>query len=483
MKQTDPFINTALLGTASRELQISEISAALQPVCEEIRATASDPESAFYKQAAVAFAYDRAGKEPLKAEATSAIAEAPEEELPYFSPEAGQLLTLLQSQKYYHLLLYAYRKAAHSGKLISPEYLPSLLRQAFEKSNPQKGKEQMLLAGLAGKRGSWLLPLLGYPAWNADEQEDWETATHARRKEILSQMRHRDPAAARERLQSEWKNETATHRDELLQCMRTGLSLEDEEWLESVMNTDRSSTVKDTARDLLSRLPDSRLTQTYCNLLRGKLSYRTLLGWKLHPIDFTPEMKKLGLEELSRDKKESDAHYLLRQLCERVPLSFWSETFGCNAEEAAVKLAKHPPLEKFYVGTPILRFNDRLWAWHTLKTLSSRDYQKLLKLLTPAQREEIKLVPGKYYDFPVPEPGEELSEERWGPKYSNYALLSLTTEHYYIPKETAETIALYIAPQSLPAVEEKADRQNIQNFFSQLKTCMELKQQIDRLFA
>lgn len=53
-------------------------------------------------------------------------------------------------------------------------------------------------------------------------------------------------------------------------------------------------------------------------------------------------MKKLGLEEVSSNKNEKDDRFLLRQLAERVPLSFWSEFYDCPPEKAASKLAKNP---------------------------------------------------------------------------------------------------------------------------------------------
>ena len=61
--------------------------------------------------------------------------------------------------------------------------------------------------------------------------------------------------------------------------------------------------------------------------------------WKYELTDrlgklYTPEMKQMGLEEVSPNKKEKDEAYLLRQLAERVPLRFWMEFFQCPAEQA-----------------------------------------------------------------------------------------------------------------------------------------------------
>ena len=59
---------------------------------------------------------------------------------------------------------------------------------------------------------------------------------------------------------------------------------------------------------------------------------------------------------------------MLRQLAERVPLSFWSEFYDCPPEKAASKLAKNPPFQKLFdLSKPILNFSDPGWAYHTLK--------------------------------------------------------------------------------------------------------------------
>ena len=114
-----------------------------------------------------------------------------------------------------------------------------------------------------------------------------------------------------------------------------------------------------------------------------------LLGWSYDKVTFTPEMKKLGLEEVSSNKKEKDEEFLLRQLTERVPLSFWAEFYDCSPEKAAAKLAKKPPFGSYFnLCQPIENFGDNLWAYQTLKEDSNEAYaSSLIGLLTPEQRE------------------------------------------------------------------------------------------------
>ena len=56
-------------------------------------------------------------------------------------------------------------KLPTKGKLIPPAYLQTLLRRAFDRNNPYRYEEQHWLSLLAGQRGRWLLPQMGFPVW------------------------------------------------------------------------------------------------------------------------------------------------------------------------------------------------------------------------------------------------------------------------------------------------------------------------------
>ena len=208
---------------------------------------------------------------------------------------------------------------------------------------------------------------------------------------MLCRLRQEQPEQGLALLQTELKNESAAHREELIRCLRIGLTKADEAFLQELLLKDRSGSVKETARRLLCSLPDSELVKTYQELLRGKLHFNFLSGWSYDKIEYTPEMKKLGFEEVSANKDEKDDRFLLRQLAERVPLSFWSEFYDCTPEKAAGKLAKKPPFQKLFdLSSPILNFGDSVWAYYTLKENAEEDMSLALAgLLSPSQREEI----------------------------------------------------------------------------------------------
>ena len=489
MNVTEPIINAALLGTATKEFTPAGFPLALEETFRPIQEKAEDTEAALYQMAALTFAYHRAGMTPLPAREITGIKEAPEDTLPYFNREAGELLTQLYTNRNRYLLLYAYQKAATCRKLIPPFYLRTLISHAFDRNNPDKHEEQALLSILAGNRGRWLLPHMELPDWGETGNETWETASHEERKRMLHQLRKENPEQGIALLQTELKNESAVHRDELIQCLQIHLSKADESFLQDIASTDRSSNVKETARRLLIGITDSELVKTYSDLLRGKLHYTMFLGWSYDKIDFTPEMKKLGLEEVSPNKKEKDEEFLLRQLAERVPLSFWSEFYNCPPEKAASKLAKKPPFNAYFdIRNPIENFGDNLWAYQTLKECPGNAQElSLIRFLTPDQREEITLESNKKDFYSVPDTWFNADGKPWGIKFSTQVLSWLLQNKYnYYPAETAEHLALYFPVKMLPHLDQQAEisesNSAVASFCRSIAEYMRLKEKINILF-
>ena len=273
MNVTEPIIQAALLGTANREFVPGAFPESLQTLVDGIHGKAEDTESFLYMTAASAFAYRRAGWEPAGAEGIVPVKTAPEEELPYFDKDRSQLFSRLHGTRY--MLAYAYRLAQGSGKIISPEYLQPLIRRAYDRNNPLRFEERRLLKNLVGNRGLWLIRQMGLVGEECGITDSWDTATHGERKEMLARFRQQDSAAALELLRKDWKSEPANQRNELLECLRINISKADELFIQEVLESDRSSIVKETARKLLCMIPDSAMVMRCCELLRGHISHTT----------------------------------------------------------------------------------------------------------------------------------------------------------------------------------------------------------------
>ena len=180
--------------------------------------------------------------------------------------------------------------------------------------------------------------------------------------------------------------------------------------------------------------------------------------------------------------------FLLRQLAERVPLSFWAEFYDCSPEKAAAKLAKKPPFGSYFnLCQPIENFGDNLWAYQTLKEDSNEAYaSSLIGLLTPEQREEINFQTDSKSNY-IPEPWYNTDGTQWGIKFSTRTLQRLFhSNYYYYPKEMAERLSLYFPPEMLPKVEQQAVAYDadhaIAKFCRLTAEYMRMKEKINSLF-
>lgn len=484
MNITDPILHTALLGTANKSLSPGELPPALDQLLRNQQTQNQDAETTWYQLAALTFAYQQAGLEPIAdGHPVTPVEEAPEDTLPYFAEAIGEWFVQLLARPY--LLLYAYRQAGKCGKLIPPTYLPRLIAHAFENNQSSKSTEQALLAPLCGFRGQWLLKHMKLPQWGTTDPANWETATHSERLRLLSERRKQAPAEGLALLQTEFNNETAQHRNELIGCLAIGLSIADEAFLLEVLQTDRSKAVKETAQQLLCSLPDSEIVKTYCRLLHEKLHHSLFWKWSYNEISFTPELEALGLEAVSPNKNEKDSEFLLRQLAERVPLSFWAECYGCTPEKAALKLAKKPPFEGFFnLCKPILTFKDSLWAYHTISATHNGNYlYQLLGLLTPAQREDFSLsnLPKRFPLLPPDWFHED--EAEWGLRFSQEVVKYLCAHSPY--GEITERLSPYLPTALLPFLHRQVasvpQPSHQASLCQELIECLEIKEKINTL--
>lgn len=182
-------------------------------------------------------------------------------------------------------------------------------------------RHRSLLVRVGGPRAQWLarqnLSSWGYLVID----EDWHTAGREARLDWLLGTRADHPGRARETLQSTWEKESAPDREAFLQTLATGLSPEDEEFLESCLN-DRARGVRAAAAVLLSGLPQSQFAQRFRQRLQS-WGYNPPLQWE---------------EDLLRDGVEPKPPQGIGQR------AFWLQQ--------ALALAPLGPIENSRLGSP-----------------------------------------------------------------------------------------------------------------------------------
>lgn len=263
----EELVTAALLGTDRRT----------PPGC----APGRDAPVTLLDTAAVATVRRRAGLKPARA--AQRPHPAPVDPRPLLPPAAARRLAMLLADRpgagggrrgtapdLMELLPQWLATANDRGFAPPPQTLPALLDAA-------RGRTDLRPAALtfAGPRAVWLARL--NPDWRfalratpgggaalphlddpAEVRQLWQEGLFAERVGLLSAIRAREPAAARELLTTTWPTERAEDRLMFLDSLRTGLGPQDEPFLEQAL-TDRSRNVRATAAELLSALPGSAL--------------------------------------------------------------------------------------------------------------------------------------------------------------------------------------------------------------------------------
>ncbi|AWS45223.1 DUF5691 domain-containing protein [Streptosporangium sp. 'caverna'] len=330
----------------------------------------------------------RAGRRPVASEPLSVA--APEEQ-PAVSRAAGGRLARILGGEQPRLLAEWLEIAAGRGYRLSPHLLPELLDHAARDRSIRSH-----LGVLAGNRGRWLAGL--NPAWgflleevtvaaagSANAPEVWEVGTSGDRRAHLAALRAVDPAEARKLLAVTWEKETPDDRAAFLEVLADGLSLDDEPFLEAVLD-DRRREVRHQAADLLTRLPDSRLA---LRMAERVARYVTVVGGKIQvtpPVACDSTMERDGIRA-KPPRGTGEKSWWLQQAVARASLGVWPRLLG------------HPPRELVqmkivdwgrevmagWVRATVLQ-GDPEWA---RELFASDPLADLLAALPPAEQEVV----------------------------------------------------------------------------------------------
>ncbi|MBV9109784.1 MAG: hypothetical protein JO306_10295, partial [Gemmatimonadetes bacterium] len=232
---------------------------------------AETPEGTLLAQAAIVSAYRRAARIPARDERPLATP-APAETRPVVPPAAAHHLAAMLGGAFTEALPEWVGAVADAGFVVPPEWIAPLLDAAAKDA-----RLRPRLAEVAGARGRWLAAqrtewafLSGGEAAD-DLRAAWETTAAEHRAGLLAFIRMRDPALGRELLRSTWEHEAPRTRPALVDALAFGVSMEDEEFLESLLAA-RSKELRAAASGLLARLAGSRLVARMTERARQAVS-------------------------------------------------------------------------------------------------------------------------------------------------------------------------------------------------------------------
>ena len=307
----------------------------------------------------------RAGYQPGNTTPIAFAAE-PETQPRCPDPAGADLARLLRD--YLPQILPEWLELAAAHNVRAPEEsLPELLERA-------KGKRDLrpLLKPVLGQRGAWLAaqnPDWAFAIRAGGDERVWHEGKRAERLAVLREIREAAPALALELLAATWKDETPEDRAEFIATFATGLSLDDESFLENALD-DKRKEVRTHALRLLGSLPGSklvgRLTALATPLIVAKkqLLRSTSLDVSL-PAEPTKEMKRDGIGATKSPGKEiGEKAWWLKEMLEAIPPAHWTATLKLSANDliaAAQKSEFKAALLKGWSEATV-RYADPEWA-------------------------------------------------------------------------------------------------------------------------
>ncbi|MFB9472777.1 DUF5691 domain-containing protein [Nonomuraea salmonea] len=208
--------------------------------------------------------------------------------------------------------------AAATGRIVPPYVLPDLLERGRRDRSMR-----VHLGVLAGQRGRWLAGL--NPGWDylleEPTGETWELGGAADRRAHLTALRAARPAQARELLESTWEQESPDDRAGFVEVLAEGLSMDDEPFLEEALD-DRRREVRQAAANLLTRLPESRMSRRMAGRLRACVTIAGGVIAVQAPTACDREMERDGVRQ-KPPRGTGERAWWLQQIIARAPLCVW----------------------------------------------------------------------------------------------------------------------------------------------------------------
>lgn len=261
MIKIDALVPAALLGTNKEALKEvldfthgdDQLSAVLA------RLDSKDGAAQLLSTAGTLKLHAEIGHQPFYPEIDPLQQLAPEAEHPIMPEPPARMLRRIAERNDHFLMRDVLMAMAERGWRFPPELLPHMLTLAEKNSFLRPH-----IIAVIDRPGRWLaehnrawefalFPVLPWP----DLHQRWLDAPLPKRRAMLSWFRSADPQTSLALVKSVWKQEKDSVRQNLISCLSQNLSMVDEPFLEMALN-DRHHSVRRKARELLSRLPDSR---------------------------------------------------------------------------------------------------------------------------------------------------------------------------------------------------------------------------------
>lgn len=358
----------------------------------------ADP-GGYLRQSAEAGLRDFGGA--LLPEMRPAFSPAPAEPRPDPPYQVWRTFETILGTPQHALLEEALTSLADRDMRVPPHLAPALLEYARKDAHVRELTRQVV-----GTRGVWLGRI--NPEWTnivvPIAPNQWTTGSVEQRTHLLQTLRRSDPALARLLLLSTWPKDSARARIAFVQTLAVGLNDDDEPLLEACL-TDARSEVRDVARDLLVRLPQSAFVQRMWRRAQQMLRLEQTplrLSIEIHGnLDADAARDGLVSATSGEATQAIEPGALAATVVSGVPPSFWVRAWRLAPDQLLALAREHAFNEVLIKGWTIaaLRARDADWALALLNDwqgsgkpiLDDQSYVHLINLLSPERLADLLL--------------------------------------------------------------------------------------------
>lgn len=354
------------------------------------------------------------GRRPLTLPTDRLWTVAPDDQRALCTPEVAKLLEEILNGHFREMLGQFLSRLHRSGQRLPAYLLPNLLSYGG-----RIHRHQTAIIDVIGGRGRWLASLndkwsfatLDINNWD-DLLRRWHSGKLTDRSRLLSQVRTINPTVGLQLLESSWGSEANSSRLHFMRQLDVGLSMDDEPFLERVLD-DRHQPIRQQAGRLLSQLPDSRYAHRMSDALTRvirwhprRLGERGLLKVAL-PKASSPEMRRDGIPPLTNQRPNLYIKQQLTKIVSAASLETWCDHWQVTPEEVIEAVVASGWTQTLLMGlsTAARQQWGRSSAW-LLPIAQASNYSRpslrLIPLLPEPERQEtVALIIEQFRDDPL----------------------------------------------------------------------------------
>ena len=290
---------------------------------------------------------------------------------------------------------------ASAQRELPPHFVPLALTHIPAVRTPA-------FSAVLGPTGRWLAEL--NPEWRLTaavvepSKERWLAGSHEERRTELRAMRSHDARMALDWLAETWPTDPPDAREALLGELAIGLSGSDEQFLDAALD-DKRKAVRQTAAQLLARLPTSAFVARHCSRVDKLITFEAKKGllaafskgrFKLDielPQSPDKATQRDGIEvKPPAHRKIGERTFWLMQMVAFVPPERWITRFATDAESFVAAVLDTDYARELLVSLTeaVSRFPERAWikalaaAWRRAKEPLLDSSQAMVSLLDHA---------------------------------------------------------------------------------------------------